>query len=101
MALRITEETIKDVKFTITETKHVMEFKVTKANIAGVFGINVEGNDMTDTNASDISVVITSNGTTIESVVISYTVSATKDIPYRSVVISTNYEYSVQVFSIN
>ena len=101
IALRITEETVKDLKFTITDTKHVMEFKVTKANVASVFGVSAEGNDMTDTNASDVSVVITSNGTTIESVVISYTVSATKDIPYRSVVISTDYEYSVQVFSIN
>ncbi len=102
IALSITEEKIKDVKFTITETKHVMEFKVAKANISSVFG---ENKIVDSTNAvsgvSDVSVVLTSNGTTITSVVITYSVSSSGNVPYQSVVISASYDYSVQVFSID
>lgn len=99
IALNITEETVKDVKFTITENKHVMEFKVSKANHAKVFG-QTDGVANVDATA-DVSVVLVSNGTTITSVVITYTVAQSKDIPYQSVVIETEYDYSVQVFSIN
>ena len=100
IALAITEGTIKDVKFTITDTQHVMEFKVAKANISKVFGVTADGKDVIEA-STDVSVVLTSNGTTVTSVVISYVVQATKDIPYQSVVIEATYDYAVQVFSIN
>ena len=99
IALAITEETIKDVSFTIKDNVHVMEFKVAKANFASVFGA-VDGVANVDA-TSDVSVVLTSNGVTITSVLITYTVAATSAIPYQTVVISANYDYAVQVFSID
>ena len=99
IALRITEETIKDVKFTVDGKFNIMEFSVSKANLRAVFGTT---DDIPNLDASgDVSVILTSNGSTISSVVIAYTVSATSGTPFQSVVIEANYEYSVQIFSID
>lgn len=99
IALAITEDTIKDVSFSTENNAYVMSFKVAKANFASVFGA-VDGVANVDA-SSDVSVVLTSNGVAITSVLITYTVSATSAVPYQSVVIKATYDYSVQVFSIN
>ena len=98
-ALSITAETIKDVVFSTSGNNYVMEFKVAKGNCAKVFG-TTNGSANVDA-TSDVTVVLVSNGTTITSVTISYSVAPSGDIPSQSVVIGTKYDYSVQIFSIN
>lgn len=101
IALEINENNIKVNKFTIEAEKnlHVMEFTVSKANVETVFGMNgaVPNVDAT----SDVNVVLTGNGATITSVVITYTVAGTKDVPVQNVKIEVNYDYSIQNITID
>ena len=98
IALAIKEDNINVKSFKIEENRHVMEFTVPKAKVQEVFGANgaVANVDAT----SDVNVVLTSNGATITSVVISYSVQGTKDVPPQVVVIEAHYEYSIQKISI-
>ena len=98
IAIGITEDRIVVKSFSIEENKHVMEFTVPVANVQAVFGMNGALPNVDAT--KDVSVVLTSNGATITSVVISYTVLPTKDIPVQNVVIEAYYDYSIQDITI-
>lgn len=98
IALNIKEDNITVKGFTVEGNTHVMEFTVAKNDVQAVFGMNgaIPNVDAT----TDVKVVLTSNGATITSVVISYTVIATKDVPVQNVVITANYDYSIQNITI-
>lgn len=101
IAIAISEDLINVRKFTINDetNTHVMEFTVPKANAGEVFGMN--GALPNVDAASDVNVVLTSNGATIISVVIRYSVAVSKDVPeQQTVVIEANYGYSIQNITI-
>ena len=101
IAIAISEDLINVRKFTINDetNTHVMEFTVPKANAGEVFGMN--GALPNVDSASDVNVVLTSNGATIISVVIRYSVAVSKDVPeQQTVVIEANYGYSIQNITI-
>ena len=99
IALGIKEDNIKVKSFTVEGNLHTMEFTVSKANIQAVFGMNGALPNVDATN--DVNVTITSNGATITSVVIRYTVPATKDLPMQNVVIEAYYDYSIQNITVD
>ncbi len=96
--MKITEENIKVKSFTIEENLHIMEFTVSKANAQAVFGMNGAIANVAAT--SDVNVTLTSNGATITSIVITYKVNATKDVPAQEFVIEAKYDYSIQNITI-
>ena len=75
-----------------------MEFSVSKEKVAEVFGQNGALPNVDAT--SDVTVVLSSNGATITSIVIRYKVASTKDVPEQNVVIAASYEYSIQNITI-
>ena len=100
IALGITENNIKVKQFIIDGNVHVMEFTVPAAHVKAVFGVTGDVPNV-DLTTGEVSVVLTSNGATITSVVISYTILPSKDIPAQRVEIEVNYEYSIQDITIN
>ena len=98
IAIDIREDLVKDVTFTSAENMYTMEFSVSKANVRTVFGMNGATPNVDAT--GDVKVVLTSDGATITSIVMQYTVAAAGSIPEQTVKIVTEYEYSVQNITI-
>ena len=98
IAIGINESNIKLKNITIDGNVHVMEFSVAKEKVAEVFGQNGALPNVDAT--SDVTVVLSSNGATITSIVIRYKVASTKDVPEQNVVIAASYEYSIQNITI-
>ena len=99
IALNINENNITVSAYEISENSHVMRFTVDKDKIQEVFGMNGVLPNVDATNL--VNVTLVSNGATISSVVISYTVSSSKDMPAQSVVIEAEYKYSIQNITID
>lgn len=98
IAINIREELVKDARFTVAENMYTAEFTVPKANVRTVFGMN--GAQPNIDASSDVNVVLTSDGATVTSIVIQYTVDSSKNIPEQTVKIITQYEYSIQNITI-
>ena len=100
IAIGIQEGNVNVRRYTIDEANnsYVVEFTVSKDNVAAVFGMNgaIANIDAT----SDVTVVLTSNGATITSIIIRYNIDATKEVPEQTVVIEAYYEYSIQNITI-
>lgn len=99
IALNINENNITVNAFEISENSHVMRFTVAKDKIQEVFGMNGVLPNVDATNS--VNVTLVSNGATISSIMISYSVSSTKDMPAQSVVIEAEYKYSIQNITID
>lgn len=99
IALNINESNITVNAFEITENSHVMRFTVAKDKVQEVFGMNGVLPNVDATSA--VNVTLVSNGATISSIIISYSVSSSKDMPAQSVVIEAEYKYSIQNITID
>ncbi len=95
IAISLSEDNVKNLRFTIEDYNHVMRFVVPKAKIKAVFGNGIDA-------TSDVSVTLVSNGATITSLSFSYTVEGSeKDaFPGQRVIISANYDYGMQNITI-
>ncbi|MBR5140221.1 MAG: hypothetical protein IKV16_04115 [Clostridia bacterium] len=99
IALNINESNITVNAFEINENSHVMRFTVDKTKVQEVFGMNGVLPNIDAT--GNVNVTLVSNGATISSIIISYNVSSTKDMPAQSVVIEAEYKYSIQNITID
>ena len=99
IALNINENNITVNAFEVSDNSHVMRFTVDNENVEEVFGTNGVLPNI-DANKS-VNVTLISNGATISSVIISYSLSSTKDMPAQSVVIEVEYKYSIQNITID
>ena len=91
IAINITSETVSNAAF--SEDGKTFTCTVKAANTAAVFG---EGEGI----ASDVSVTITTNGTQVTAVEMSWQVAATEETPAVEVTVRTVYSYDLEVISL-
>lgn len=95
IAINITEDNVKDIKYTEQKYNNVLTFVVEYDKIGEVFGTNEDGEAIILSD-SDIEVSITNNGAQITGITLSYTIDADGDFPAQNVVVATAYTYAAE-----
>lgn len=91
IAIVLTDETVENE--TLSEDGKTFTCTVKAENTAAVFG---EARAV----AADVSVTITTNGTVVTGVVLTYNVAATASTPAVAVTITTNYSYDIEAITL-
>lgn len=91
----ITEANVGAYTYDEAKYNNTLTFTVANDKIGEVFGLDDEGEPVIYAD-SDVSVVITNNGSVVTSITLSYSVDADGDYPARNVTVSVTYGYAVE-----